>query len=62
MVAVAPALGPTVGGLVGTFMPWRWIFVILLPFLFVSLVCGLKRFIRSLLPKRRISIRCMCFA
>lgn len=23
-------------------MPWRWIFVILLPFLFVSLVCGLK--------------------
>lgn len=42
MVAVAPALGPTVGGLVGTFMPWRWIFVILLPFLFVSLVCGLK--------------------
>lgn len=30
------------GGLVGTFMPWRWIFVILLPFLFVSLVCGLK--------------------
>lgn len=42
VVAVAPALGPTVGGLVGTFMPWRWIFVILLPFLFVSLVCGLK--------------------
>ena len=38
VVAVAPALGPTVGGLVGTFMPWRWIFVILLPFLFVSLV------------------------
>ena len=42
VVAVAPALGPTVGGLVGTFMPWRWIFVILLPFLFVSLVCGPK--------------------
>lgn len=42
VVAVAPALGPTVGGLVGTFMPWCWIFVILLPFLFVSLVCGLK--------------------
>lgn len=42
VVVVAPALGPTVGGLVGTFMPWRWIFVILLPFLFVSLVCGLK--------------------
>lgn len=42
IVAVAPALGPTVGGLVGTFMPWRWIFVIMLPFLLVSLLLGLK--------------------
>lgn len=42
IVAVAQALGPTVGGLVGTFMPWRWIFVIMLPFLLVSLLLGLK--------------------
>lgn len=42
IVAFAPALGPTVGGLVGTFMPWRWIFVIMLPFLLVSLLLGLK--------------------
>lgn len=42
IVAVAPALDPTVGGLVGTFMPWRWIFVIMLPFLLVSLLLGLK--------------------
>lgn len=41
VVAIAPALGPTVGGLVGTFMPWRWIFVVMLPFLVLALVLGL---------------------
>lgn len=41
VVATAPALGPTVGGLVGTYMPWRWIFVILLPFLLITLGLGL---------------------
>lgn len=41
VVAIAPALGPTVGGLVGTFMPWRWIFVIMLPFLILALFLGL---------------------
>lgn len=41
VVATAPALGPTVGGLVGTYMPWRWIFVILLPFLLIALGLGL---------------------
>ncbi|NMN01372.1 MFS family major facilitator transporter [Bifidobacterium sp. DSM 109958] len=40
--AAAPALGPTVGGIVGTTMPWRWIFVILLPFLLIALVLGLR--------------------
>lgn len=49
IVAVAPALGPTVGGLVGTFMPWRWIFAIMLPFLLVSLLLGLKN-IRQMAP------------
>ena len=40
VVATAPALGPTIGGLVGTYMPWRWIFMILLPFLLLALVLG----------------------
>lgn len=31
VISVAPALGPAVGGLVGTYMPWRLIFVILIP-------------------------------
>ncbi|MBT1178095.1 MFS transporter [Bifidobacterium callimiconis] len=39
--ATAPALGPTVGGLVGTFMPWRWIFVITFALLVIFMVFGL---------------------
>lgn len=40
VISVAPALGPAVGGLVGTYMPWRLIFVILIPFLAIPLVTG----------------------
>lgn len=40
VISVAPALGPAVGGLVGTYMPWRLIFVILIPFLAIPLVAG----------------------
>ena len=40
VIAVAPALGPAVGGLVGTYMPWRLIFVILIPFLAIPLITG----------------------
>ncbi|NEG70201.1 multidrug efflux MFS transporter [Bifidobacterium sp. BRDM6] len=41
VIGVAPALGPTVGGLVTMVLPWRWIFVFVLPFLLlVSLPLG----------------------
>lgn len=40
VISVAPALGPAVGGLVGTYMPWRLIFVILIPFLAIPLITG----------------------
>ena len=40
VISVAPALGPAVGGLVGTYMPWRLIFVILIPFLAIPLIIG----------------------
>jgi EmrB/QacA subfamily drug resistance transporter len=42
VIAAAPALGPTVGGIAGTFMNWRWIFVIVVPILLLALVLGLK--------------------
>lgn len=38
--AVAPALGPSLGGLIVTYLGWRMIFVILLPVLVAALIIG----------------------
>lgn len=42
IIAVAPAVGPTFGGIVVNSLGWRYIFIILLPFLFLALLLGLK--------------------
>lgn len=41
ITGIAPAIGPTFGGLVANSWGWRWIFVLLLPLLLCSLVAGL---------------------
>ncbi|MGO3490696.1 MAG: DHA2 family efflux MFS transporter permease subunit [Lactiplantibacillus plantarum] len=41
ITAIAPALGPTFGGLIVSWMDWHWIFVLLIPVLVISLVLGL---------------------
>ncbi len=41
ITATAPAVGPSVGGLIVTLWGWRMIFVVLMPFLLISLICGL---------------------
>ncbi|WP_283587142.1 DHA2 family efflux MFS transporter permease subunit [Limosilactobacillus viscerum] len=38
---IAPAVGPTFGGIVIASLGWRWIFIILLPFLVISLLAGI---------------------
>jgi DHA2 family lincomycin resistance protein-like MFS transporter len=40
ITGVAPAIGPTFGGLIIASIGWRWIFYILVPFLLLSLVLG----------------------
>lgn len=40
ITGVAPAIGPTFGGLIVASIGWRWIFYILLPFLLLSLFLG----------------------
>lgn len=40
ITGVAPAIGPTLGGIITTSLGWRWIFIILLPFLAISLGLG----------------------
>lgn len=42
ITAVAPAIGPTFGGLVVSAWGWRYIFVILLPILIISFFLGIK--------------------
>ncbi len=43
VITVAPAIGPTVGGAVSSILPWRAIFVIVIPIvLLVSLPVGIK--------------------
>lgn len=41
ITGVAPAIGPTLGGLIVTSLGWRYIFIILLPLLLFSLCLGL---------------------
>lgn len=41
ITAVAPAIGPTYGGVIVNSLGWRYIFILLLPILIISLVMGL---------------------
>ena len=41
ITGIAPALGPTFGGLVVTHLGWRWIFYIMIPFILISLILGI---------------------
>ncbi len=41
ITGIAPALGPTLGGLVVTSIGWRYVFILLLPLLVLSLFWGL---------------------
>ncbi|CAH0298640.1 Multidrug export protein EmrB [Arthrobacter sp. Bi83] len=41
VIAVAPAIGPTVSGLILSTLTWRWMFIIVLPIAVIALVLGL---------------------
>lgn len=43
VISVAPALGPTVSGLILSFAPWRGLFVLVLPIAVFALLFGLRR-------------------
>ncbi|WP_304502140.1 MDR family MFS transporter [Brachybacterium sp. FME24] len=43
VISVAPALGPTVSGLVLSFAPWRALFLLVLPIAIIALAFGLRR-------------------
>ncbi|AVK61048.1 MFS transporter [Lactobacillus sp. CBA3605] len=54
ITAIAPALGPTFGGLVISSLNWHWIFILLLPLLVLSLILGVGA-IRQAQPTTKTS-------
>lgn len=55
ITGIAPAIGPTLGGIITTSLGWRWIFIILLPFLLISLFLGIWG-IQQKSPLRQVSL------
>ena len=55
VISVAPAIGPTVSGLVLHFLPWRFVFVVVLPIALAIGALGL-RFVRNLDQARPVSL------
>jgi len=43
VISVAPAIGPTISGLILSFLTWRWLFVLVLPIAIAALVLGARR-------------------
>lgn len=52
VISVAPALGPTVSGIILQSLGWRWMFIVVLPFAIVALVLGALRIPNVSDPKR----------
>ncbi|SMB78437.1 DHA2 family efflux MFS transporter permease subunit [Deinococcus hopiensis] len=52
VIAVAPALGPTVSGLILQSMSWRFMFVFVLPFSLAALIFGARTLINFSEPRR----------
>jgi len=50
--AIAPAVGPAISGLVLTFLPWRWLFILVLPLAVIALIAGAMRLKNITTPER----------
>ncbi|GAA2033415.1 MDR family MFS transporter [Pseudokineococcus marinus] len=51
VIAVAPAIGPTISGLVLSVLDWRWMFWLVLPIALVSLALGAARIRNATTPR-----------
>jgi len=52
VIAVAPALGPTISGLILQSMSWRFMFIFVLPFSLAALAYGLRTLVNFSEPRR----------
>jgi DHA2 family lincomycin resistance protein-like MFS transporter len=51
VMSVAPAIGPTVAGLILAVLPWRWLFLLVLPIALAALALGARRMVNVSTPK-----------
>jgi DHA2 family lincomycin resistance protein-like MFS transporter len=55
VISVAPAIGPTVSGLILSVFPWRAMFIVMVPIALVAIVLG-GRWVRNLTDTRRVTL------
>jgi MFS transporter, DHA2 family, lincomycin resistance protein len=51
VISVAPAIGPTISGLILSVLDWRWMFILVLPIALGALALGAKRIVNVTTPK-----------
>lgn len=57
VIAIAPAVGPTMGGVFDEFLNWRWAFIAVIPFILLSMLVGARTLRQSHpLEKVRLSV------
>lgn len=57
ITGIAPAIGPTFGGIIASQLNWRWVFYILIPFLIISFIlgrCGIQQ--KSTINKQSVDL------
>jgi DHA2 family lincomycin resistance protein-like MFS transporter len=55
VISVAPAIGPTISGLILNSLSWRWMFWLVLPIALVMLLVGIRR-VQNVTEPRRVPI------
>ncbi|MGV8852610.1 MAG: MDR family MFS transporter [Rhodoglobus sp.] len=55
VMSMAPAIGPTVAGLVLAVFDWRWVFIVMIPISVIALVLGITK-VKNVTDPRKVSI------
>ncbi|WP_150955389.1 MDR family MFS transporter [Microbacterium testaceum] len=55
VISVAPAIGPTVSGLILSVFPWRAMFIVMIPIALIAVALG-ARWVRNLTETRRVTL------
>ncbi|MGV8856930.1 MDR family MFS transporter [Rhodoglobus sp.] len=55
VMSMAPAVGPTVAGLVLAVFDWRWVFIVMIPIALIALILGITR-VKNVTEPSKVSI------